>query len=290
MLVAFLQLFTTIGIFLIEVIGLGLRSPVGWRVVTAITVVPAIIQATGLIFCSRSPRWLIGRNRIDEARAVMLRLRKGNIEEEFTEMINGVLNKNNNPLTSAPNNDNTLVDEDNDSGKVQKLSPETKKNDSTALTLFQVMRIRKLAILTVQQMILHAGTQLTGINAIMYYSTSIFETSFGDNAAYVTVGVAALNIFATIVGQSLIDRLGRKMLMLISSVSMCTFAALMVVGMTQDIPVLQVVCIMLFVASFGVGLGKFIFLIIHTCINIYIMKDSLYIFILPRNYSIFIHC
>ncbi|KAI7850222.1 general substrate transporter [Circinella umbellata] len=268
-LVAFLQLFTTIGIFLIEAIGLGLRTPVGWRVVTAITVVPAIIQAAGLIFCSRSPRWLIGRNRIDEARAVMLKLRKGNIEEEFTEMIHGVLNNNNTSAPSPSSNDKTLIDDDNDSGKIEKLSVETKKNNTSTLTLFEVMRIRKLAILTMQQMVLHAGSQLTGINAIMYYSTSIFEASFGDNAAYVTVGVAALNIVATIVGQSLIDRLGRKMLMLISSVCMCIFAALMVVGMTQDIPVLQVVCIMLFVASFGVGLGIIPFLYTAECLPSY---------------------
>ncbi|KAI9498526.1 major facilitator superfamily domain-containing protein [Zychaea mexicana] len=266
-LVAFLQLFTTIGIFAIEAIGLGLRSPVGWRVVTVITVAPALIQAIGLLFCARSPRWLVSQNRVDEARVAMLRLRKGAIEDEFAEMSSGVVGS---PSSSpsAPPPETTEKDSLADTTVFHEELPKAKQ-DTHHLSFFQVIRIRKLAILIFQQMVLHAGSQLTGINAIMYYSTSIFEVSFGDNAAYVTVGVAALNIFATIVGQLLIDRLGRKFLMLISSVCMCLFAALMTVGMALDISVLQVVCIMLFVASFGIGLGIVPFLFTAECLPTY---------------------
>ncbi|KAI9278398.1 major facilitator superfamily domain-containing protein [Phascolomyces articulosus] len=274
-LVAFLQLFTATGIFVIEAIGLGLRSYVGWRVITAITVVPAITQAIGLGFCSRSPRWLIGQNRVDEARTVMLRLRKGNMESEFAEMVHGIVttipspspntldDKGKNDILSSTEDTTTIEDEETVK------TTTTRGSNGNHLSFFQVMRIRRLAILTMKQMILHAGSQLVGINAIMYYSTSIFEASFGDNAAYVTVGVAGLNVVMTVVGQSLIDRLGRKSLMLISSVSMCLFAALMTVGMALNIPILQVVCIMLFVASFAVGLGIVPFLFTAECFPTY---------------------
>ncbi|KAI8142508.1 general substrate transporter [Fennellomyces sp. T-0311] len=259
-LVSFLQLFTTLGIFIIEAIGLGLRSPVGWRVVTVITVGPAVVQAVGLLFCARSPRWLIGHGRVDEARVEMLRLRKGCVEAEFTEMISGV-------VSSSPELEKESVTDDGIYKEPVKQNEEKKQDHH--LTFFQVMKVPRLAILVMQQMILHAGSQLTGINAIMYYSTSIFEKSFGGNAAYVTVGVAALNIFATVVGQSLIDRLGRKSLMMISAVCMCLFSALMTVGMALDISVLQVVCIMLFVASFGCGLGIIPFLFTAECLPTY---------------------
>lgn len=251
-----LQLLMTIGILVIEAIGLGLRSAVGWRVAVVITVAPSIIQMVCLPFCARSPRWLIGRNRIDEARMELLKLRSGDIEEEFTDMILSISQGGNNSDEKPKNPD----DKDSAASGYHEVSGPSDSNDKN-LSLLQVMSIPVLALLTVKMMTVHASSQLTGINAVMYYSTSIFQTSFGDNAPYVTVGVAALNFVVTIIGLVLVDRLGRKILLCGSAVGMCIFSMLMTVGMHFQISALQVVCIMLFVSSFAVGLGTIPFLI-----------------------------
>lgn len=249
-----LQLLMTIGILVIEAIGLGLRSAVGWRVVTVITVAPTIIQMVCLPFCARSPRWLISKNRIDEARAELLRLRNGDIEEEFADMILGA--------SKGGKDDKTGVSTtDKDSAADFEEAHQSPYQSETNLSFFQIMRIPVLALLTVKMMLLHSTAQLTGINAIMYYSTNIFTTSFGDTASYVTVGVAALNVVITVVGLVLVDRLGRKILLGGSATGMCLFSMLMTIGMRYSISALQVVCVMLFVSSYAVGLGTIPFLI-----------------------------
>jgi SP family arabinose:H+ symporter-like MFS transporter len=64
--------------------------------------------------------------------------------------------------------------------------------------------------------------QLAGINALLYYSNSIFASAgySSSSAALQTVGVGVVNLFATLLGMSLIDKLGRKTLLLIGSVGM----------------------------------------------------------------------
>jgi len=64
--------------------------------------------------------------------------------------------------------------------------------------------------------------QLAGINALLYYSNSIFASAgfSSSSAALQTVGVGLVNLLATFLGMSLIDKLGRKTLLLIGSVGM----------------------------------------------------------------------
>ncbi|KAI8379330.1 general substrate transporter [Radiomyces spectabilis] len=247
---SFLQLFVTLGILIIEAIGLGLTSAVGWRIVVVITVVPAIIQMICLPFCARSPRWLINHNRIDEARLELLRLRKGDVEEEFADILLNL---------SKGGGSKTAREKQQQQG--EQAHPSNDSQSEVSLTFWQVMSIRVLAILTLKMMVVHMAGQLTGINAVMYYSTSIFENSFGDDAKYVTVGVAGLNVFITLIGLALIDNLGRKKLLLISSTGMCIFATLITIGLRFNVGPLQVVCVMLFVASYAVGLGMVPFII-----------------------------
>ncbi|KAI8142491.1 major facilitator superfamily domain-containing protein [Fennellomyces sp. T-0311] len=264
-LVGCLQLLATCGILYIELCGLGLRSWVGWRVATTLTVVPAIIQTILLPFCVRSPRWLISRNRIEEARTALLKLRHGDIEGEFLEMVRSSGNTITASSTSSSISKDSIVADQQGyyaataiGGGIQKdqENPAPQKEQQEPLSLVQVMRIPLLAVLVIKMMILHAGFQLSGISAIMYYSTSIFQATFGtDEAAYVTVGAAVVYVAFTGVGLALVDRLGRKSLILFSSVTMCLFSVVLTIGMVLNISALQVVCIMLNVASFAVGLG-----------------------------------
>ncbi len=260
-LTALLQLFTTLGILIIECISLGLDSAIGWRIVVVITVVPTIIQMLVLPFCARSPRWLITENRIDEARVEFLRLRNGDVEAEFTDMILG-LTKGTHEVKPVPE----LNDKDSAAGFDNTVA-KTEANDNSdfeaelQLNILQIMSIPVLAKLSLKLFVVHALSQLTGINAIMYYSTSIFELSFHDNAKYVTIGVAALNVAITFVGLALVDRLGRKTLLLISTAGMAIWCAVMTISMRFNVGALQVVCIMLYVAFFAIGFGMVPFII-----------------------------
>lgn len=251
-LTSLLQLFTTLGILIIECISLGLSSAIGWRIVVIITIVPTIGQMILLPFCARSPRWLISENRIDEARVEFLRLRNGDVEAEFTDMLLGLTKgaeekpAPESDKDSAAGFDNTIPKSETDNAVFE---------SEAQLNILQIMSIPVLASLCIKIFVVHALSQLTGINAIMYYSTNIFEASFGDTAKYVTIGVSALNVAITVVGLSLVDRLGRKTLLLISTAGMCIWCVVMTISMRFNVAALQVVCIMLYVAFFAVGFG-----------------------------------
>jgi MFS family permease len=257
-----LQFAMTIGILIIELIGLGLSSAVGWRIVVIITIVPAIIQMLCLPFCARSPRWLIGQNRIDEARLQLMRLRKGDVQEEFSEMVLSLTKGG-----AASNEDEghqkqmpSFGEKDSFEGLPNEESSEAFEGEKS-LSIKHIFSIRVLAILTLKMMVVHASSQLTGINAVMYYSTNIFENSFGDVAKYVTIGTSGLNVVMTFIGLSLIDRLGRKILLLISAFGMCIWAVLMTIGLRFDVSALQVVSIYVFVACYAIGLGMIPFVL-----------------------------
>jgi sugar porter (SP) family MFS transporter len=271
-LTSLLQLFTTLGILIIMLISLGLSSSIGWRIVVVITIVPTIGQMVLLPFCARSPRWLISKNRLDEARVQFLRLRHGDVEAEFNEIIVSL---------SSNGADKIVTDKDsaagfNDAENGEKdVNPDGAAFESqTKLSLIQVLSIPVLATLSFKLFFVHALSQLTGINAIMYYSTTIFEVSFGDNAKYVSCGVSALNVVITVVGLSLIDRLGRKTLLLISLAGMTIFQVIMTIAMRFDVSALQVVCIMLYVASFAIGYGMVPFVIVSECFPTYAVASA----------------
>ncbi|CAO3618852.1 unnamed protein product [Cunninghamella blakesleeana] len=249
-----LQLFMTIGIFLIQVIGLGTSSPVGWRIVVMLTIVPSIVQIICLPMCVRSPRWLISKGRIDEARESLLKLRNGDIEEEFSEMVLSSTKGGGHKDTEKQGNPDA-TDRDSAAGFQNGPAADGEFESEVSLHFFQIIKIPVLAVLTVKVMLIHALSQLTGINAIMYYSTSIFESSFHDNAKYASIGVGALNMLMTFVSLGLVDRLGRKLLLILSAGGMTIFGVLEMIGLLFNIGALQVVCVLLFVASFAIGLG-----------------------------------
>ncbi|KAI8378679.1 general substrate transporter [Choanephora cucurbitarum] len=271
-LTSLLQLFTTLGILIIECISIGLNSAIGWRIVVIITVVPTILQMLLLPFCARSPRWLVSQNRIDEARVQFLRLRNGDIESEFTDMLLGITKGVEEKKQAESDMDSASAFDNNAITKTEKTSAAFESE--AQLNLIQIMSIPVLAWLCIKIFIFHALSQLTGINAIMYYSTNIFEASFGDNAQYVTVGVAALNVVLTVVGLALIDRLGRKTLMLISTCGMCVWNVVMTISMRYNVAALQVVCIMLYVAFFAIGYGMIPFVVVSESFPTYAIGSA----------------
>ena len=173
-LVGLLQLLTTLGIFVIEAIGLGLQSAVGWRVSGAITVVPALVQASILPFCARSPRWLISKRRVDEARSQLLQLRRGDIEIEFTDMMSTSTAVTEDEIQDIPagltlnsDKDSTLVsatgNNNDDIERKKSMATNKSSTDHQHLSFLQAMRIPVLAVLIFKMSVLHSGTQLAGM-------------------------------------------------------------------------------------------------------------------------------
>lgn len=102
--------------------------------------------------------------------------------------------------------------------------------------------------------------QFTGINAILFYSTRIFEAAnTGISGHLCTIILGVVQVFATITAMLFIDKAGRVILLLISSATMCVTCALMAAyfefWMNSDINWLPILSICVFVVGFSLGFG-----------------------------------
>ena len=155
-----------------------------WRWQLGIAAAPAILFLIMLFGIPRSPRWLVTQNRVDEARTVLQLTGSPAPEAELSEIVDSIHLER--------------------SQKAERLF-----SWKYRLPIFLAITIG-------------AFNQLSGINAILYYLNDIFRyagfNSISANLQAVVIG--AMNLIATIVGMTLIDKLGRKTLLLIGSVGL----------------------------------------------------------------------
>src|SRR5438270_5122854 len=158
--------------------GLGATE---WRWQFGVATLPAILFLVMLFGIPPSPRWLVTKGRVDEARQVLQKMGADDPETELQEIVSSI------HLES-----------------LQKDEP-----------LFS----RKYRYPIFLAITIGMFNQLSGINAILYYLNDIFAAAgfsklSGDLQA---VAVGGMNLLATFLGMALIDKLGRKTLLLIGS-------------------------------------------------------------------------
>ncbi|MFM7448712.1 MAG: MFS transporter [Leptolyngbyaceae cyanobacterium] len=112
--------------------------------------------------------------------------------------------------------------------------------------------------------------QVTGINTVIYYAPTILEFSGIKSAAVSilgTTGIGVINVLFTIAGAWLVDRAGRRPLLLISLSGMAVSLGLLALAFqlpqfASSLGMAVVVILMLYVASFAIGLGPVFWLLI----------------------------
>ncbi|XP_060217971.1 sugar transporter ERD6-like 5 isoform X2 [Lycium barbarum] len=218
------QLMICCGVSLMYVVGVIIN----WRLLAVIGAIPCIIQLLGLFFIPESPRWLAKGGQWKDCEASLQRLRgkDANISEEAAEI-----------------KDYTET--------LQKLS------EAKIIDLFQKKYAHSL-IVGVGLMVLQ---QFGGVNAISYYASSIFESA-GFSGRIGSIAMVAVQIPMQVLGVLLMDKSGRRPLLMVSAAGTCLGCFL--VGLSfllQDLqlwkssPFLALVGILVFTGSFSLGMG-----------------------------------
>jgi SP family arabinose:H+ symporter-like MFS transporter len=192
----------------------------GWRWMLGMEVVPAAAFIALLFAVPESPRWLAQKGRESEARDVLQKV--GGAEHAQTEL-------------SA-------------------IREATSHEEGRFSELFSGPFRKPLVIAVV----LMACSQFCGINAIMYYSTKIFESAgAGKNVAFTSsVWVGLINLAFTFVAIGFVDRAGRRPLLLIGTA--VQVVALALVGWMFHAQIHGtglLICVVLFIAAFAMALG-----------------------------------
>ncbi len=231
-LVSINQVALTSGIVISYGIDYAFAGSEAWRWMFALAVIPAAAFAVGLVFIPESPRWLVGRGHLDQARAVLTRIRgPEQVEGELTEIRNSVAQQ--------------------QGHWSELLGP-----------LLRPAMVVGIGLAVAQQ--------ITGINTVIYYAPTILKfagLSSSSVAILASVGVGLVNVALTLVAMQLIDRVGRRPLLLVSLAGMAV--SLFVLGLAFALPQLKgslgwiaVAGLMTYVGSFAVGLGPVFWLML----------------------------
>jgi MFS transporter, SP family, arabinose:H+ symporter len=162
--------------YAIGTLGLGDTE---WRWKLGVAAAPALLFLVMLFTIPRSPRWLVKRQKIDEARDVLRAIGSADYEEQLREIAQSMGGETSEPLFSR--------------------------------------RYRFPIFLAIS---IGLFNQLSGINAILYYLNDIFDRAgFSKVSGDVqSVAIGATNLLFTMLAMSIIDRVGRRALLLIGAV------------------------------------------------------------------------
>ncbi|KAG0054554.1 hypothetical protein BGZ83_010959 [Gryganskiella cystojenkinii] len=282
------QLLIVVGILISNLIGLGLSAPPKWRVLLALNGIPALIQLFMLPSLVESPRYLVSKNRLADARVSLQKLRGAgnNIEHEFSDMVQLLLGHGSNAsvpdraVAHAIHHDSAFDDipykTDVEAANVPVAAAAASGNGPTpqhySIGRLFTSECKSLAVIGIM---VHFFQQASGINGLIYYSTSFLGDVFGaGNSRYITVGVSICNLLSTLASVFLIDRTGRRSLLLISLAGVAASSILLVIGAYVDVGVLVVVSVFLYIAFFAIGLGPIPWLLLSELLPTYALSPA----------------
>lgn len=197
-----------------------------WRWMLGMLAVPALLYSVMLFFVPESPRWLITKkNDLEKARAVML---ETGVEDAETEIA-------------------TIIESN-------------KHEAGNAANKSQFFSARHSRIIWLAFLIAFFN-QLSGINFILYYAPEILSSmGLGTKESLLnSIAIGGTNLVFTFVGMYLIDRLGRKTLMILGSLGYIISLSMVAWAFkTEGDPAFLMTFLLLFIASHAIGQGAVI--------------------------------
>jgi sugar porter (SP) family MFS transporter len=198
-----------------------------WRWMFISEAVPAILFFVLLFFVSPSPRWLVKNGNPEEAKRVIEKMNHDADSEQLLEEIKGSIN-------------NEVVEH------------------------FKYLFKKPYFRLVLIGIVIGFLNQTTGIAIVMIYSSDIFRAAgFGTESAIIqTVIVGFTNLIFTMIAMTLIDKIGRKFLLLVGSAGMTIFLGIFSYIFFKDIGgFLPLIIMILFVACFAFSQGAVVWVL-----------------------------
>ncbi len=229
---SFNQLMVVSGIMAAYLVNWALKDAAdNWRWMLGLGALPGLALAIGMYFQPFSPRWLVEQGREEEALRTLRRARDSDEEAE---------------------------------GELE----EIKEAASEQRGVREVWR-PQVRPLVVVGLALAIAQQLIGVNTVIYYAPTILKfTGLSTNSAITqALSVGITNLVFTIVAILLLDRVGRRALLIVGTAGCIASLAMLGVffassGLQHSASWVALVCLIVYIASFAIGLGPVFWLMI----------------------------
>ena len=172
-----------------------------WRWMLGVEFLPAIFYFLALFFVPRSPRWLYLKNRFEDAKKV-LNIIHGNLRGQI---------------------------------EIESIEKNIHEEQNKSKVVIKDLFSKSIRFILIVGLVIGVLQQITGINAVYFYATSIFkQTGIGTDASFSSgVLLSTITVIFTIVAMYLIDRMGRRPLMLIGTAGIALSLLLCAYGFKQ---------------------------------------------------------
>jgi MFS transporter, SP family, sugar:H+ symporter len=235
------QLMIVVGILAAFVVNAILASSGDWRLMLGLAAVPSLILLVGMLPMPDTPRFLVQAGEEDEAREVLEEVQgEGAAPEETPER------------------------------KIEEIRETDEREEVSGLAALRESWVRPALVVAIGLAVLQ---QLIGINTIIYYApTTLTNAGYGDEAAiYANLVIGALNVAMTVVAIRIIDRVGRKPMLLAGLVGMVT--SLTVLGVSSELlaepdsgsdpaAIVTLICLAGFIVSFAATWGPVVWVML----------------------------
>lgn len=195
--IAFNNMSVTFGQLIASAIGAGFAQVGGeaWRATVGIGAAPAIMLAGLLLLCPESPRQLVAHGRLEQAAYVLTRIYPTSTELQRQAKIQSI---------------QLSVEE----------ATQTMSDESIWVSLRRIFTTPATGRAVLTACLVMAISQLGGFNTLMYYSATLFALVGFNNATAVAITVSGTNFVFSIVNLVLVDKFGRRVILMITVLGM----------------------------------------------------------------------
>ncbi|KAJ3553577.1 hypothetical protein NM688_g3534 [Phlebia brevispora] len=239
------QFAIVIGIMITQAMGLQLATPYHWRLVLLFSAALSAFQFLLSPVIVESPTWLHRHGLLQDKAAAARKLWD-------------IGNASSVDIPSEGSRD-PLLGNDEEDPEDQGKAPEEHQAAISLPQLLTAPELRKPLIIVCFSMLCQ---QLSGVNAVLYYSNDILSKALPDLGPYISLGITIVNVIMTFPPIFLIERLGRKTLLALSATGALLSLVGVGYGLDSGLVAVASVTILTFVASFAIGIGPVPFVMI----------------------------
>jgi SP family galactose:H+ symporter-like MFS transporter len=225
------QLLITVGLLAAYLVNLVFAGSEDWRAMFWVGAVPALALALGMLWVPESPAWLLAKGRVGEAKAEIASV----AGDEGADRAIALFQRQDAARWRTQANGQ---------------GPERKG--------WRVLASAHLRPAVVVGVTLAALQQFAGINTIIYYAPTIMQDTglSASNSIFYSVAIGVINLAMTLVSIRLVDRVGRRPLLMVSLAGMLGSLLLLGLSFVADLSsVITLVCILLYIVAFAIGMG-----------------------------------